>query len=132
MPGFLIPADLDRMISSGVAPLVWAETNLLASPGALAVKDGKQFRIKTLVPAVKRDGSCIHLIDDRCTIHAVAPFGCAFFDCGPERGNISVQGLIQVMEAWREDSIYQRIWEHLSAIGKTQLKPDILRDRMRQ
>jgi len=33
MPGFLIPADLTRIIPPGADPVIWAEANLLASPG---------------------------------------------------------------------------------------------------
>lgn len=74
MPGFLIPADLERMIPEGADPFVWAEKNVLASPGALAMQGGKTFRIHTLVPATKKDGSCIHLAEDgRCLIHEVSP-----------------------------------------------------------
>lgn len=135
MPGFLIPADLTRMIPPDVVPTEWAEDCLLASPGALVLKAGRVFRIHTLVPAVKADGSCIHLnADKRCDIHAIAPFGCAFFDCGPyeaqtERSHL---GLIAVMEAWENNDLYARIWRHLDRTGHRQSKPDILRERMRQ
>ena len=61
MPGCLIPSDLDRMIPRTTDPFRWAESNLLASPGAVAMKNGKLFRIPTLVPATKADGSCINL-----------------------------------------------------------------------
>src|SRR6266446_1724770 len=85
MPGYLIPSDLDRMIPIGVDPLTWAEMNLLASPGALVMKNLQFFRIPTLVPSTKADGSCINLTPEGlCSIHETAPFGCAFFDCGPE------------------------------------------------
>lgn len=137
MPGFLIPSDLDRIIPANVVPTQWAEGQLLASPGALVMKDGKTFRIRTLVPTVKADGSCIHLnADERCDIHAVAPFGCAFFDCGAERTNygakLSAYGLFQVHRAWENNELYARIWRHLDREGRVQLKPDILRERMRQ
>lgn len=29
----------------------------------------------------KADGSCVHLVDDRCAIYARRPFGCRTFDC---------------------------------------------------
>jgi hypothetical protein len=132
MPGFLIPSDLARMIPPDVVPEKWAEGRLLASPGALAVKNGVPFRIHTLVPAVKADGSCIHLDDsNRCGIHQIAPFGCAFFDCGPERGHLSHFGLIEVMRAWENNDLYARIWGHLARQGRTQLRAELLRERMR-
>jgi Putative zinc- or iron-chelating domain len=133
MPGFLIPSDLTRMIPANVVPTEWAGGRLLASPGALVMKAGRTFRIHTLVPAVKADGSCIHLdADNRCEIHAIAPFGCAFFDCGPAEPQLeqSHRGLVEVMKAWENNDLYARIWRHLDRIGHVQLKPDILRERM--
>ena len=137
MPGFLIPADLDRMIPAGVDPLAWAENNLLASPGALVAKIGylgdvKQFRIQTLVPAVDANGACMNLDSHGlCVIHESAPFGCAFFDCGPERGRLSHHGLLEVYNAWQDrDSLYQRIWNHLSSKNLVQQKAEVLRMRM--
>jgi len=95
------------------------------------MKDGRPFRIPTLVPAIKEDGSCINLHDGLCQIHPVAPFGCAFFDCGPERGNLSQYGLVQVYQAWQDkDNLYPRIWQHLFDMGKVQLPAEILRRLM--
>jgi hypothetical protein len=130
MPGFLIPADLDRMIPVTADPFRWAESNLLASPGALAMKDGVKFRIHTLVPAIKLDGSCIYLdTDGRCQIHAVAPFGCAFFSCkGEAAPRLSHAGLRAVMADG--DGLYSRLWDHLDRLGKRQLSPETLRRRM--
>jgi hypothetical protein len=131
MPGFLIPADLARIIPPDVDPFQWAESNLLASPGAMAMKDGKTFHIRTLVPATKDDGSCIHYRQRRCQIHAVSPFGCAFFDCGPERDHLSEQGLTQVLEAWLDDdALYAQIHNHLWKLGLRQEHVSVLRERM--
>lgn len=137
MPGFLIPQDLERLIPPGIeGPAIyeWAERNLLASPGALAMDTttGNTFRIGTLVPAVKPDGSCIHLTADRlCDIHPAAPFGCAFFDCGPERNGVSRDGLMAVLRAHRE-GLYGQIWRHLWNAGQRQKPPEELRARMRR
>jgi len=39
------------------------------------------MRIGTIVTKKKADGSCVFLDEhDRCKIHPVAPFGCAYFD----------------------------------------------------
>lgn len=136
MPGFLIPADLDRMIPVGADPLAWAEKNLLASPGALVQQGAQRFRIPTLVPAVKMDGSCINLSPEGlCRIHEVSPFGCAFFDCGPERNQLSHSGLNAVYEAmfrvptFSSDAgnLYMRIWTHLAERGLTQKPAEVLR-----
>lgn len=133
MPGFLIPADLDRMIPAGADPLPWAETNLLASPGALVQKGTERFRIPTLVPAVKADGSCIHFDRGLCSIHQISPYGCAYFDCHmsqPDGDARSHAGLNAIIEAWRAPSLYQSIWGHLYKLGLKQQSPNVLRDRM--
>jgi hypothetical protein len=132
MPGFLIPADLERLAPS-VDLFGWAEQNLLASPGALAMKDGQFFRIPTLVPAVKADGSCIHLHNGQCGIHENAPFGCAFFDCGPERPGIVQQSILAVFKEFcDETSLYRLVWFHLFNSGHRQSAPEVLRKRMAQ
>jgi hypothetical protein len=133
MPGFLIPADLERMVPAGTDPFAWAESNLLASPGAIVLKGSEMFRVHTLVPAVKADGSCIHLTggkrNAKCAIHAISPFGCAFFDCGPPTEGLAEQALTTICKAGPE-SLYARLWEHLDSIGKKQLAPEILRERI--
>jgi hypothetical protein len=136
MPGFLIPADLERLAPNmnWVDLFDWAERNLLASPGALVMKDGELFRIPTLVPAVKADGSCIHLTNGQCGIHENAPFGCAFFDCGPDRRDgIVVASLTAVHKAFLDEtSLYRLVWFHLFTKGLRQSAPEVLRKRMAQ
>lgn len=131
MPGYLIAADLERLIPAHASPLAWADNNLLASPGALVVRRGKLFRIPTLVPGVKRDGSCIHFTpDERCAVHPLAPFGCAFFDhrdtMEDQRG-LGQQGLLAVLAAWHDPaSLYRQIWERLYNAGRVQYASELL------
>lgn len=138
MPGYLIPSDLKRLVPEGVLPTTWAETHLLASPGAQVVNrtTNKISRIKTLVPATKPDGSCINLLpDDRCAIHENAPFGCAFFDHTFDQLSsqvISVPGLMAVQQDWERNGLYARVWRHLDRIGKTQKSPNELRERLKE
>jgi hypothetical protein len=136
MPGFLIPADLERMIPPNVDEFCWAENNLLASPGAVAMKDGEVFSIPTLVPAVKEDGSCIHLSAlGLCQIHESSPFGCAFFDCGPDRRTqLSDQALVQIYNVFyvTKGGLYYFLWIHLAYLGLMQENPETLRERMRE
>jgi hypothetical protein len=115
MPGFLIPADLERIRPKDMDPFVWAKKNLLASPGAI-VRDTRKnvcYRIPTLVPATKADGSCIHLTaENLCLIHEIAPFGCAFFDCRPEDEQLasSKPGLLAIIDDFRSMGLYSQIW----------------------
>lgn len=85
MPGMLIPGDVDRIMCAIDVPdgefEQWVESTFCASRGALVIADGQPVRIPTIVPQQKPDGSCV-LLDgaNRCMVHAVAPFGCAYLD----------------------------------------------------
>ncbi len=51
IPGYLIPADLDRIrqhLAPGEGLLAWARQHLLASPGAKILQGSRVFRIPTL------------------------------------------------------------------------------------
>jgi hypothetical protein len=107
------------MIPPGVDPEAWAREHLRASPGAKILRwhpDGRQqlIQVGTLVPAHVPTGLACHwLKDGRCTIHAVAPFGCAFFDCQQtqEHGDaLSSRGINAIMESHRDGSLYSRLW----------------------
>jgi hypothetical protein len=132
MPGFLIPSDLDRMIPPGADPLQWAEINLLASPGTIVSKDGEIFRIPTLVPATKPDGSCIHYQRRGCAIWENSPFGCAFFGCGAQdEDRLSHLGVNKIYLAQADpESLYNRIWHHLWDLNKRQEPVEAIRERM--
>lgn len=160
MPSNLIPADLDRIIPERwcrkcrrpmdgttsydgacacgglierTNPFRWAQFNLRASPGAIVSKGGKPFRIPTLVPAVKADGSCVHYRGGRCAIWDSAPFGCAFFDehqAESRNTALAYLGLVSVAEAQADPmSLYRRLWEHLRALGLHAPGPETLRPK---
>jgi hypothetical protein len=132
MPGFLIPSDLGRMIPVTADPFAWAVENLQASPGALVARDGRTFRIPTLVPASRSDGSCIHLRDGRCNIHAVSPFGCAFFGCGAAGGPALSGTGLRTIAAAGVGSLYHRLWRHLKSRGRVARSPEEKRAAMRE
>jgi len=85
-PGPLANGDFERIAKAqGWAPeiaLEMARKHFVASGGAL-VKDqvtGETTRVGTITPR-RVKGRCIFLTaDNKCSIHAVAPFGCAYFD----------------------------------------------------
>jgi hypothetical protein len=139
MPGFLIPADLQRMIPVDADPREWADKNLLASPGALVADSvtGQMYRIPTLVPATKPDGSCANLTEDgRCSIHAISPFGCAFFDCGSgtlAAADLARKGLLAVQDSFEDAAhrtLYRTLWTRLLMSGHTQRPAEELRKEM--
>jgi hypothetical protein len=86
MPGYMIPDDLDR-IWQFVAPELsredFARKYLLWSSGATVYTEGfGQFKVPNLVPNTHPESTACIFLDEnsRCKIHAVSPFGCAFFD----------------------------------------------------
>jgi Fe-S-cluster containining protein len=138
IPGYLIPADLDR-IKNHLAPVVslmdWVKQYLLASPGALVATDRMVFRIPTLVPARKSDGACVFLTtDNRCSIHSVAPFGCAFFDAHMSKSEAdrrSSQGLNDIYRAWVNGDEYGQVWLALDREGLQAPSPEKCRQQMK-
>lgn len=137
IPGYLIPADLDR-IKHHLAPtdwLHWTEQHLLASPGALVARDGMVFRIPTLVPARATSGACVLLTsDNRCAIHSVAPFGCAFFDTHmstKEADRRSRHGLEDIYKAWVNGDEYGQVWLALDRAGLQTPSPETCRQQLK-
>jgi hypothetical protein len=134
LPGYFIPADLDR-VGHRLAPpedlSTWARQHLLASPGALVRQGATVSRIPTLVPGRRADGACTFLTaENRCAIHAVAPFGCAFFDAhqsGAEADRRSRRGLQAVLDAWTNGADYARVWLALDAAGLRAPPPETCR-----
>lgn len=81
-PGSLAAGDLERIAEALQLPVRVAALKFWASPGALLLSrdTGEVYRQGTITPRRVR-GRCVFLdAADRCTIHAVAPFGCAYFD----------------------------------------------------
>ncbi|MBL8792406.1 MAG: hypothetical protein JNM56_00730 [Planctomycetia bacterium] len=139
IPGYLIPADLPRVaahLPCGVDLFAWSRQHLLASPGAQVLRRGRVFRIPTLVPARRPDGACRFLMaDDRCAVHPVAPFGCAFFDTHQTREEAdarSKRGLQAVLEAWQNGDAYSQVWTMLAEAGLTAPPPEVCRAQMQQ
>ena len=140
-----MPSDLSRLHEKFLGRFVqspqvdledWAKANLLASPGALVAKDGRAFRIRTIVPATKPDGSCHWLLDDgRCAVHADAPFGCSFTKvCEPDPSlgtAVTTAGLKAIMQDWIDRGPYSQLWTLLWETGLRAEAPEVKRDRMR-
>jgi hypothetical protein len=139
IPGYLVPADLERLhrhLAPGQDLRAWAKQHLLASPGALVVRRGRPSRILTLVPARRPDGACLFLTEDgRCAVHAVSPFGCAFFDAHmakAEADRRSKLGLQAVLAAWDAHERYGHVWVALAAEGLVAPPPDVARQQLRR
>jgi Fe-S-cluster containining protein len=89
-PAHLLPDDI-APLAQKLIDLGWIHNDLevlgflRASPGALVGKfEGgrlRTWRIPTIRPATTDGHRCVFLSkDERCLVHEVAPFGCAYFD----------------------------------------------------
>lgn len=127
MPGNLIPGDIERIAQHTRSAVRTIQAALLASPGALV---GKRIgdtivmgRIPTIVPALSL-GRCVFLLPDgNCRIHAVAPYGCAYFDAhmrGEEADERSAAGLRAILVS----DEYHRVWKELWQSGRRSLPPE--------
>jgi hypothetical protein len=148
MPGFLIPADVPRMAAQEghKNAVLWGLQRLLASPGARVLWKGRETRIRTLVPArTQETGHCQWFKDSRCTIHAVAPFGCAFFDTQQGLAEVnarSQKSLMDILQAWQRCGdttatpdaevavLYTGLWSLLWLRGRRAPGPDECRAEM--
>lgn len=128
LPGFLVPSDLSRMIPEGADPYEWAAQNLLASAGAQLMdrKTKIMRRVPTLVPARKADGQCKFFQNGHCSIHAISPFGCAFFGHQTDEHLRSLSGLYAI-EQEPETGLYRSIWRFLNNQGI--VSPDPIESR---
>lgn len=81
-PGPLMPGDFERIAEYLHETPEQARRHFFASGGALVMNTdtGRQYRIGSITPRHVK-GRCVFLdAEDRCTIHPVAPYGCAYFD----------------------------------------------------
>ena len=131
MPGYLIPGDLENIATHlGKTPTEILD-KFAASPGAVVARmeNGKVIvgRIPTIVPIQQADGRCVFLQPDGlCSVHPVAPFGCAVVDShmsqheGNER---SSRGLHTILQS----ETYPDIWNTLHEAGRITLGPEAKR-----
>jgi hypothetical protein len=102
----------------------FAKENLVASEGVevtVAATDEK-VSLRTLVPASKADRSCKFLLDGRCEIHAVSPYGCAFIDGHQSDDEYAVRAdaLYRALyDDLSSNGLYVRTWRELEMMGRT-------------
>ena len=134
-PGFLIPADLRRLVPPDQDPFEWAREHLRVRvrPAGRTARNPKGVPLVTeaLLPATTAAGACHWYREGRCAIHAVAPFGCAFFDQhqserqAENRAN-RAQAVIELALA-DPDSLYRRLCDDLLSRGLVVLRADLKR-----
>lgn len=125
-PGPLAPGDLEN-IRAHQPHLTTAEflAQFRSSEGALVqLRDDqgvvRQRRQRTIVPHYdRRRKRCVFLgDDDRCTIHAVKPAGCAIFDTHMNKGAADARSYWLLMQ--QSDAAYQ---EQRKQLKISDLKP---------
>jgi hypothetical protein len=111
IPGSLDVDDLARLCPHGQNLFTWAEEHLRA-----LVDKG----FPTLVPARGVNGHCHWLFEGRCSVHAAAPYSCAFFDAHMSACEIDRRSAATI-QARRDDAaangLYHRVWQHLAQHG---------------
>jgi len=137
LPGMLIPDDVPRIARQlGYTDVMeFSRENLLASPGAIVLRDNQQERIPTLVPQRGADGACKFLQNDLCTIHSVSPYGCAFFSEHESRAvgdKKSILGLVHITRDHQTNGRYSRIWSMLDSTNLKAIPPETIRQRMHE
>ena len=154
MPGYLMPSDLKGYLTEKEGRYRLVHENLLASEGTYVLQVDKRtgevdkFRIPTLVPAVREDGSCLHYKDGKCGVHKDSPTGCKMFNAcavGKKRDRqdeMSRELQFELMNVWarcqaaeegvskeereklglsdptEDERMYCRTWHYLWQIGK--------------
>lgn len=112
-PGPLAPGDFEAIAAALGEDHATAKAHFWASGGAMVMDTatGRQFRIGSITPRLVR-GRCVFLDDaDRCRVHAVAPFGCAYFDTHMDAREGQRRG--SWMAAQQQDPAYQSLRREL-------------------
>lgn len=129
IPGYLIPTDLPAIAAYLGYKTVeaFARENLLASPGATVLAQGKLVQIPTLVPDRQANGACKFLTaENHCAIHKVSPYGCSHFDVHQNQAEAderSLAGLAAIAQAWQTGGLYARLWFLLQAMKRKASSP---------
>jgi Fe-S-cluster containining protein len=113
-PGPLVPGDFERIQKHLGATDDEMREKFWASPGALVKNALEQVsRIGTITPRYdRRKKRCVFLDEnDRCKIHEVAPFGCAYFDVHQNRETAMERSVYAVRQ--QKDADYQRLRDTL-------------------
>lgn len=107
-PGYLGRGDAERI--AGALGRTELDPDLFRRGVAVLgnAATGRRLEVATIVPA-KRDGRCVFLdANDRCEIHAVAPFGCAYFDVHQTHAEADRRSL-WMLQLIASDDDYRRV-----------------------
>ena len=116
-PGPLAPGDYEKIQHHLRATDNEMKSMFVASPGAI-IRDesGKLSRVGSITPKRHRS-RCVFLDEnDRCKIHNVAPFGCAFFDTHMSR-EAALPRSTWLVKQQMKDQNYTRLRDALPYAG---------------
>jgi len=110
-PGPLAPGDLERISEHLYGSAIMLSLHLFwASPGAVVMNTATRelAMVGTITPRLD-GGRCVFLqADDRCAVHEVAPFGCAYLDMHmPEP--VAQARVVWLYQTIMHDAGYQRL-----------------------
>jgi hypothetical protein len=111
IPGGLDVADLIGLCPPDQDVFAWSEQHLRAL---------EDTRVPTLVPARQPNGACHWLVEGRCAVHELAPYGCAFFDAhmtAAEAERRSAATMKSRLADQARHGLYYRVWLHLYRNG---------------
>jgi hypothetical protein len=137
MPGNLAPEDLwplARRLGTVPTGLVY-HGHVVASEGAVVwSRERGFFRIRTLVPAARENGTCGFLAGDRCSVHDVSPFACAC--CDPHMDGTAGEArsramLLAILEDQERDGPYARLWRLAHQLGRVATPLNERKQRLR-
>lgn len=128
-PGYLAVGDLELILAKQqpADPELYVLENFVAGQGALVgqrMPDGsmRKFHVPSITPAQRADGKCVFLsTDGKCSIHAVSPFGCAYFDThmpDEDANVISTVALNEILQDHQTQGLYHQRWKQLDQAGK--------------
>lgn len=120
MPGALAPDDYWLIAHYLDVPdhelQDFITNHFCASTGSAAVIMGKRTIIPTIVPKQKEDGSCVFFKDGKCSVHTVAPFGCAYFDHHMHNRQADIRTKAYMLACLTSEP-YQLMWSLLNLMG---------------
>lgn len=113
-PGLCAPGDVERIAAHvGMEPtgdFLQTHFRPLGGP-AVSFGGAEPINVPVIVPALREDGPCVFLTaDERCSIHAVRPLGCALSNAC-QGGNPAADEAIARTIA--EDIEYLELWTEL-------------------
>ena len=118
----LAPGDIERIAGYFDTEVTsdFISKNFRAAEGVRTAQDGDALMLPIILPAQKVNGECVFYANGKCTIHAVAPFGCSQsnpFGDTPAGSAVACESLNALIKREENLSGYFLTWYHLFQRG---------------